>query len=810
MNVKLKTFVNMTQFATLSTEAQNIVNNFIAASRAKNFLTEAHKQIMVSLYGEMPNADKEVLNVLSHYQIHLDDYFSKSEIQTLMDEYSAVINYCYKYCDFSKGGIAQVKAGELFIPESLVQLCGSIIDSTEGKSIFLPYTGMGAFAPLCSSASSVEGFEINPESWALSQIMLKSVNQSTTIQLGDSDSLNINGRKYDHILAFPPILPVKDERKVIDLIYRLITEHLNEDGELCVILPLSYCYTTSGWFDVRKIMLDHKGYSTMVIALPPMLQPFTSVPLCLVQFVKNNKGMIVLADATSDDFKAFHTVAGKISFSLKVESIVESIRDCDERFVWVGDINMLNGDINMMPPRYLVKQNPAPIPEGYTSYKLGDLITICPKVRSNNKTEMPLVGMKELSATYLNCEIALNDIPNSSSFGSSCISSDSLLAGFIGGKFKVGKISGLSEDKMVSLRNEVIAFNIKNDVVSEDFLLREIMGKKVETQGLALATGVTITRISKEDFLSIVILVPSREEQDHLCKEDTRVSLTESDRRLIEAAEDFRKDMHMKKHAIGQTIYNLSNWWKVLQKARKEGHGIVSDDATVGKSQPVSVSEIYNNLQEIITKLQYQINTLDRGNGLVSQNFALTEFIENYISNPANKSPLFTYMYDKTSHHAGQTIPEIDFDETTGKVDSTGEIVIKEGDPIEYVDFAPDALKIIFDNIISNAACHGFEGRENNLNIIKIELFSEGENHVITISNNGNPLHKQISHKDVFTYNKSSKNGNSHFGIGGYEIKKLMNEFGGDAEILSDSQSEFPVTYKLVFNKTNIIASFSL
>ena len=45
---------------------------------------------------------------------------------------------------------------------------------------------------------------------------------------------------------------------------------------------------------------------------------------------------------------------------------------------------------------------------------------------------------------------------------------------------------------MVSLRNEIIAFNIKNDVVSEDFLLREIMGKKVETQGLALATGVTI------------------------------------------------------------------------------------------------------------------------------------------------------------------------------------------------------------------------------------------------------------------------------------------------------------------------------
>ena len=798
----------MTQFATLSKEAQNIVNNFIAASRAKSFLSEAHKQIMVSLYGEMPNADKEVLDVLSHYRIHLDDYFSKSELQTLMTEYSAVINYCYNYGDFSKGGVAQVKAGEQFIPESLVQLCGSIMDSTEGESIFLPYTGMGAFAPLCSKASSVEGFEINPEAWALSQIMLKSVNQSATIQLGDSDSLNIKGRKYDHILAFPPILPGKDGRKVIDLIYSLITEHLNEDGELCVILPLSYCYATSGWFDVRKIMLDHKGYSTMVIALPPMLQPFTSVPLCLVQFVKNNKEMIVLADASSDDFKAFHTFAGKKSFCLKVDSIVESIRDCDERYVWVGDIHMLNGDINMMPSRYLVNQNSAPIPEGYASYKLGDLITICPRVRSNNKTEMPLVGMKELSTTYLNCEIALNDIPSNPSFGSYCISGDSLLAGFIGGKFKVGKISGLSEDKMVSLRNEIIAFNIKNDVVSEDFILREIMGKKVETQGLALATGVTLSRISKEDFLSIVILVPSREEQDRLCKEDTRVSLTESDRRLIESAEEFRKDMHMKKHAIGQTIYNLSNWWKVLQKARKEGHGMVSDEAIVGKSQPVSVSEIYNNLQEFITKLQQQINTLDRGNGLVSQNFALTEFIETYISNPANKSPLFTYIYDNTSHYVGQTIPEIAIDETTGKAVLTGDIVAKEGDPIEYVDFAPDALKIIFDNIVSNAACHGFEGRDNNLNLIKIELFSEGDKHVITISNNGNPLHEQISKNDVFTYNKSSKNGGTHFGIGGYEIRKLMNEFGGDADIISDSQSEFSVTYKLVFYKTNIIASF--
>jgi signal transduction histidine kinase len=386
------------------------------------------------------------------------------------------------------------------------------------------------------------------------------------------------------------------------------------------------------------------------------------------------------------------------------------------------------------------------------------------------------------------------------------LTEDCLLIGFIGGKFKVGRLHGVSQETPVYLRHEIIPVRVASDDITDDFLLRSIMSEPVQKQAQMMASGVSISRITKQDLLSIVINVPkSKEQQELLMKEDTRSSLTEADRKIIQSYEDFRKDMHMKKHAIGQTLFNLNNWWDALQQARIEGNGVVSDDATTGKIRKVSVASIYDSIQKAINQLQQQINKFDRGNGLAVKKFALTEFIEDYISR--KQSPLFSFFYDKSMHHASKTLPEVEYNETTGEYRETGNIILNEGDPIEYVEFAPDALEIVFDNIVSNACCHGFKDRTNN--VVKIELKSEGDNFVIIISNNGSAIHAQIKPEEVFVYGKTSKMGKSgdkdetHFGIGGYEVQKLMREFGGDAEFISDPESDFPVSYKLTFYNTN-------
>ena len=112
---------------------------------------------------------------------------------------------------------------------------------------------------------------------------------------------------------------------------------------------------------------------------------------------------------------------------------------------------------------------------------------------------------------------------------------------------------------------------------------------------------------------------------------------------------------------------------------------------------------------------------------------------------------------------------------------------------------------MVLNNIISNACTHGFAGSEGVNNKIRMDIKSDGTSYVLTVANNGAPLKKDFTQDDVFIYGQTSGNTNEHFGIGGYEIKKLMKEFDGDVEIISSPEAEYTVTYKLIFHKTNIL-----
>ena len=75
------------------------------------------------------------------------------------------------------------------------------------------------------------------------------------------------------------------------------------------------------------------------------------------------------------------------------------------------------------------------------------------------------------------------------------------------------------------------------------------MSEETELQARKMSTGAIISRLSQQDILSICIVVPKLlPQQENLCKDDTRSSLTESDRKLLESAESFSPvTFHMKK-----------------------------------------------------------------------------------------------------------------------------------------------------------------------------------------------------------------------------------------------------------------------
>ena len=822
----------MTQFSVLTSEAKAIVLNFFNAQMKKNIFCEPDKQLMVSLYSLMPGADSKVIGILNQYVVYLPDYFQDSEIDLLKSEYPAVVKFCYDHKNY--GGVSTKRSIEHHTPQSLIDLCLGLAKPKAGSSVMVPYFGDGSFAYHVADCM-VDGFEADEISWAISQVLLHSQNAISSIKL--QDFFDYDSKQYEYIFSFPPMILGRDSRNVVGMVYHLITKQLQDDGELYCILPMNFCSVGYGWFSVRKILWDYRGrYSVQVVSLPPILMPMSSVNLCLLRVKKNHKDSVVLMDATSEEFSAKSDLAGNKGHVLKVQSIIETLNSQDEKYVWVGNSKQLTGDVNLQPSRYLVSQTRPTPKEGEISIRLADVLEIVPTYNrhslvahtrkhgsmANAISEDELMDLErraylrrnqtilinDLSSTYLNCDINVNDFyANRNIHDWVILTSDCLLVGFKSGKFKVGRIRGVSFDNPVTLQRDIIAFRVNSDIVTEDFLLRSIMSEPAERQARMLATGTSSTRLSRQDLLSIVINVPTlMAQQDAVYKEDTRSSLIEADRKLIESHEEFRKDMHMKKHAIGQTLFNINNWWNLLKLARDKGNGIVDDRTELGSNRKVKVADIYTNLEIAIAKLSTQLSKFDTGYGLQTKEIPLTVFIENYISE--HESPLFEYIYDSTPHHAESDMPEVDIDEKTMTAVPTGKYILREGDPLEYAVFAPDALTIVFNNIINNACEHGFKGKGPG-NLIRIDILSEGTDYVITISNNGKPL-EELSPEEVLTYGLTTEHtrttdaSKSHFGIGGYEIKKLMTEFNGDVEILSTPEERFTVTYRLIFHNTNV------
>ena len=176
-------------------------------------------------------------------------------------------------------------------------------------------------------------------------------------------------------------------------------------------------------------------------------------------------------------------------------------------------------------------------------------------------------------------------------------------------------------------------------------MLRSLLSESVQQQVEVLNRTALWRRVfTMENIHSIVINVPEKELQEELCREDTRQYLAKADRQFLEQYDDFRRDIHMKKHAIGQTLNNFSTWWTNLQQARREGNGVVSDTAVVGKKSKYEVRAIYDIIDGIVKTLTEQVNKFDRGYRMQKESFNLSDFINDYIT--ANPNTMFVYEYE--------------------------------------------------------------------------------------------------------------------------------------------------------------------
>lgn len=175
------------------------------------------------------------------------------------------------------------------------------------------------------------------------------------------------------------------------------------------------------------------------------------------------------------------------------------------------------------------------------------------------------------------------------------------------------------------------------------------------------------------------------------------------------------------------------------------------------------------------------------------EEFYLQDFIEDYISN--HKSTQFSYLFINDNRVWMK-----------GRYDDISEYWHGEVVPNRKLRMPKNALRQVFDNIVSNAVSHGFtqQGRRY---IIDFDFEYEFENIVLEISNNGEPMLEGVNTEYVRTYGSSTKlnvieedKKTVHSGIGGYDIYNILKKFNAEFEVVSTPDSEWTVCYRIIFH----------
>ena len=811
----------------LSANAKAIVNAFIH----KNIF-EPHRAnaLVIELYSRREGADQSIAALAKFNLLPCSVSLSEEEFAVLDAEYNEVVKYCHGIIV----GIekAEVNPRNIHFPTELVDLCSKIIESTKEDSVFLPYAGYCDMA-FALESKSVHGFEADLSTVAFNTILFEAYGISGHISEGDSLAFELEeGQKYNHIISFPPHLSAKENRQIAQYMQDILQKNLAIGGDMILLLPLADM-SSLPWTSFRRFLMENKTiYDALTISLPSVFLPTTGAKYCLMVIEKrdNPDGTFFFMDADRSEFFSV-SKENRRQPLLKVESILESIKIRDEKYI--REIDVENNDLfgkhyllSFAPSRYFVYDNLPELKEGFEYFTLGELVKSLeiPGLAEGDiqygRRPGQYIRISCLHDNYLSCDIDFKVITAAPiPMSAYCGYANGAYAAFVNGKIKVGQISGMysssgrlddndpySDSNIIYIDGTVAHFAPRiNGPAQQDYILRELMSDYVLNQAKKLAFGTLKQEMRESDFFKLKIAVPSIERQDEILKQDRIDAVTKAGVKLDEVNEKFKRDVHMMKHGLGQTVFNLGNWIKMLNYARKEGNGVVDDNAEIGGLVKVKVADIYDNIEASLKVLSRQITTFDIGDSMNQAEVSLTDFIDKYIEE--HPRPHVRYDFPSRQHRADSDIPKVDIDNSDPNnpkvIEYPGEYVVRKGEATDYVLFSEEALSIIFENIISNAVVHGFTDPEKEY-IIHIDFVPYGSSYVLTISNNGDPLPAGKDPSEVFIWGKT-EGGKGHAGIGGYQIKDLMEHFGGKAEIISTPGQEYTVTYKLTFTKTNLL-----
>ena len=276
--------------------------------------------------------------------------------------------------------------------------------------------------------------------------------------------------------------------------------------------------------------------------------------------------------------------------------------------------------------------------------------------------------------------------------------------------------------------------------------------------------------------------------------------LSELDEKLV----NIRKSVRMRKHALTQSLSSIEAVFYALNSFRNRKGGVISDDDVISRREDTTVKEAFDFISKGINNMMPALEHIAD----VEYTFAMPKwidpekFMEEYIATNRkgwlNFEPIITWK--KGHNQAKEDIYERD-SETGMPVRDMPPLFLK-GDSFEEFVFPKDALRRIFNNIVSNAQAHGFTEETRKDYKLKFSWRSDETGLFIEIENNGTPIPTDRDTSSLIEYGVSTAlHHDGHNGIGCNEIDDIMRRYDGDVHIISSPDSEYTVKYVLRFKQ---------
>jgi hypothetical protein len=311
-----------------------------------------------------------------------------------------------------------------------------------------------------------------------------------------------------------------------------------------------------------------------------------------------------------------------------------------------------------------------------------------------------------------------------------------------------------------------------------------------------------IHRITNDTLSNIILPVIPEESVEELVDKAKVASLSEGERKLLDKYNQFEHSVRLRKHAAVQNMSSIDSVLNSLKRCLERNNWNVSGSMRLNAVSEFTVQSAMEFLVKQMQTVSQQIKNLTdpeyksvKPDSIDLQNFTDEYFAENI---PLN----FKFLNEIDNHYKERL--ELRIPSETGGVDQLA--YIEEGSPIDEIHFPKDALRQIYQNIVSNAVEYGFTDPKRDDYCMIFSMHKDGSSIILEISNNGNPLGADVTPSDVLEEGFSTKlNEDGHGGHGGGEIAALMKANKGFAEVLSSPDEEYTVTYRLTFQDTNTL-----